>query len=134
MSDIPMFSARGNTDTERLSEIMSYLTNLSSAIDRELLSIDFSNLNSDLAGRINKSITEHQDLSSFASKNYAKKNFTSFELVNAIKEELETEINKINAVVGNWSYEFPYESITEAISELKEKVSLLEERISALEK
>lgn len=73
MSDIPKFSARGTTDAERLSEVMSYLSSLSSSIDRELLSIDFSNLNSDLADRINKGITEHQDLSGFASKNYTQK-------------------------------------------------------------
>jgi hypothetical protein len=133
MSDIPMFSARGTTDAERLSEVMSYLSSLSSAIDRELLSIDFSNLNSDLADRINKGITEHQDLSGFASKNYAKNNFTSFNYVNGITETLGGDISAINNIIGDWYYHFPYNDISGLLYELREKIEELDDRITALE-
>lgn len=140
MSDIPMFSARGTTDAERLSEVMSYLSSLSPAIDRELLSIDFSNLNSDLADRINKGITEHQDLSGFASKNYAKNNFTSFGYVNGVKDVIDANIDSINTVLGNWYSGFPYSNVTDELYTLKGNVSSLEtivselqERITALE-
>ena len=133
MSDIPMFSARGTTDAERLSEVMSYLSSLSSAIDRELLSIDFSNLNSDLADRINKGITEHQDLSGFASKNYAKNNFTSFNYVNGIRETLDGDISAINNIIGDWYSGFPYSNVTYELYELRNRVSALENRVSALE-
>lgn len=133
MSDIPMFSARGTTDAERLSEVMSYLSSLSSAIDRELLSIDFSNLNSDLADRINQGITEHQDLSGFASKNYAKKNFAQREFVAGIKEELDTDIYNINVKIGDWYSGFPYSNVTDELYELRNRVSALEDRVSTLE-
>ena len=70
MSNIPIPFIQGQTDAERVTEISSYLQSLSSAIDRELMSIDSSNLNEDLRMRIDSSLTEHQDLTGFASKNY----------------------------------------------------------------
>lgn len=120
MSDIPMFSARGNTDSEKIAEIMSYLSGLSSSIDRELLSIDFSNLNGDLADRINKSVTEHQDLSGFASKNYAKNHFYDKESVNAMLENFYTK-QYINSYFYN-------------IYEIDAKLDGIIDRIEALEK
>lgn len=116
MSDIPMFSAKGSTDAEKVQEIISYLSNLSSAVDRELLSIDFSNLNSDLANRINKSVTEHQDLSAFASKNYTKNNFYNKETIDAKFEFLysnqETHSASINDIYSHiWRIEDDIEEI-----------------------
>lgn len=141
MSDIPVPSIRGKTDSERVAEVVSYLSSLSSAVDRALLSIDFTNLNEGLAERINQSITEHQDLSGYASKSYAKKNYTSFSFVNGVKTALEGEIGSINTVIGDWYYHFPWSNISAELYDVRNKVSALitkvselEERIAALEK
>lgn len=135
MSDIPVPSIRGNTDTERVTEMISYLSSLSSAIDRAFLSIDFSNLNEDLADRINKSITEHQDLTGYASKNYAKKNFTSFEFVDGVKVALEGYTDTKTQEVKDYVYNnyCTYGELQAVKSELESKIEKLEERIKALE-
>lgn len=133
MSDIPMFSARGNTDAERISEMMSYLSNLSSAIDRELLSIDFSNLNSDLADRINKGITEHQDLTGFSSKNYTKgkieeaKSYAATQAYNAqenAKSYAETQASHAESNAKSYAESYAdslIEALTKTIEEIQEK-------------
>lgn len=115
-----MFSAKGTTDAENIQDIMSYLSTLSSAIDRELLSIDFSNLNTNLADRINKSVTEHQDLSGFASKNYAKNHFYDKE--------------SVNAMLGNFYTKQYINSYFYNIYEIDDKLNKIIDRIEALEK
>lgn len=70
MSDFPALSLRGKTDSEKLAELISYLPSLTSSIEREMMSLDFSNLNEDLQKKISSGITEHQDLSGYSSKNY----------------------------------------------------------------
>lgn len=70
MSDFPALSLRGKTDSEKLAELISYLPSLTSSIEREMMSLDFSNLNEDLQKKISSGITEHQDLSGFSSKIY----------------------------------------------------------------
>lgn len=70
MSDIPIFSAQGKTDSEKLAELIKFMPSLSSAIERQVSSLDFNNLNESLRNRIENSITEHQDLSGFSTNAY----------------------------------------------------------------
>lgn len=124
MSDLPIFSARGKTDSERLSELIAYLPSLSSAIDRQLMSLDFNNLNENLRSRIENSVTEHQDLTGYASKNYAKKNFPSFGYVDGVKEELEYYLSGLISYI---------EGLEEIINPMAETISIMQTRIDELE-
>ena len=125
MSDFPVFSPRGTTDSAKLEELISYLPSLSSAIEREMMSLDFSNLNANLRSRIESGITEHQDLSGFASKNYAKNHFYEKEVVDGIKKELEGDIR---VVISNMS------TLSSYVSALSSTVSELDARVKKLEK
>lgn len=131
MSDLPIFSARGRTDSERLSELIAYLPSLSSAIDRQMMSLDYSNLNEDLRKKIDSGITEHQDLSGYASKNYVKNIVSELEsAVVSIQENVNTLLN----YVGSWSEYSPYSIATEframynEVSEIKSRVEELEKK------
>ncbi len=73
MIDIPVPMITGNNDTEKINSIISYLQQLSTALERELMSIDYSNLSIELSKRIENSLTEHQDLSAYATKAYVEK-------------------------------------------------------------
>ncbi len=121
MSDFPALSLRGKTDAEKLAELVSYIPSLTSAIEREMMSLDFSNLNEGLQQRINSSLTEHQDLSGFASKNYAKNHFYEKGVVDdkldnldkALSQEItdtvkpvSQSVNTLNGVVGSYSSSF----------------------------
>lgn len=94
MSNIPIPFIQGSTDAEKVTEIASYLKSLSSAVEREFMSIDSTNLNGDLRERIESSLTEHQDLTGFASKNYLKNHFYE-------KEHIETFLDSINDSISN---------------------------------
>lgn len=95
MSELPAFSPKGRTDSEKISEIISYLMILSSALDREMLSIDSPNLNKKLSDKIDGSIQEHQDLSGYASKNYVKSNcYTKNEVYTTSQTYSNTEIDR----------------------------------------
>lgn len=121
MSNIPVPFIQGATDAERVTEIASYLKSLSSAVERELMSIDSSNLNEDLRVRIDSSLTEHQDLTGFASKNYLKNHFYEKEMVDIKLDNLEkavdkeissavtpisNSVNSISQTVGSYSDKF----------------------------
>ena len=125
MSDFPVFSPRGTTDSAKLEELISYLPSLSSAIEREMMSLDFSNLNANLRSRIESGITEHQDLSGFASKNYAKNHFYEKEVVDGIKKELEADVR---GVISDMA------TLSSYVSALSSKISELEESVKKLEK
>lgn len=129
MSDFPALSLRGKTDSEKLAELISYLPSLTSSIEREMMSLDFSNLNEDLQKKISSGITEHQDLSGYASKNYTKK----------ITNELELEIQstqygltQLEGYVGDWS-EFSNYTMTEEIRSLYNEIVQIKEKLSKLE-
>lgn len=125
MSDFPVFSPRGTTDSAKLEELISYLPSLSSAIEREMMSLDFSNLNANLRSRIESGITEHQDLSGFASKNYAKNHFYEKEVVDGIKKELEADVR---GVISDMA------SLSSYVSALSSTISDLDARVKKLEK
>ena len=127
MSDLPIFSARGSTESEKLAEIASYLPSLTSALNRAFLSIDFSNLNPDLADRINKGITEHQDLTGYSSKNHSKKvaNEIATTLVNGVRDELSGQIDAIRALLKTDYY---------SSSEIDSKLEEIQESIDAIQK
>ena len=130
MSDLPIFSARGRTDSERLSELIAYLPSLSSAIDRQMMSLDYSNLNEDLRKKIDSGITEHQDLSGYASKNYVKNIVSELEsAVVSIQENVNTLLN----YVGSWSEYSPYSIATE-FQAMYNEVSVIKSRVEELEK
>lgn len=102
MSNIPVPFIQGTTDAEKVTEIASYLKSLSSAVERELMSIDSSNLNEDLRTRIDSSLTEHQDLSGFASKNYLKNHFYEKEHVENLLK-LRVTLSELNSILSNYA-------------------------------
>lgn len=101
MSNIPVPFIQGATDAERVTEIASYLKSLSSAVERELMSIDSSNLNEDLRTRIDSSLTEHQDLSGFASKNYLKNHFYEKEHVENLLK-LRVTLSELESILSGY--------------------------------
>ena len=121
MSDFPALSLRGKTDSEKLAELISYLPSLTSSIEREMMSLDFSNLNEDLQKKISSGITEHQDLSGYASKNFAKKNFTSYQYVDGVKTELNAYIERLENLV---------EGLSVVVSGLSETITIMQNDIS----
>ena len=125
MSDFPVLSLRGSTDAERLAELASYIPSLTSAIEREMMSLDFSNLNEGLQQRINNSITEHQDLSGFASKNYAKNHFYEKKEVDGIKEELEDNIEDVENQLSQYAKSSELSALSQQISNLTTTVNKL---------
>lgn len=129
MSDFPALSLRGKTDSEKLAELISYLPSLTSSIEREMMSLDFSNLNEDLQKKISSGITEHQDLSGYASKNYTKK------ITNELESEIQSTqygLTQLEGYVGDWS-EFSNYTMTEEIRSLYNEIIGLKERLSKLE-
>ncbi len=118
MSNIPIPFIQGQTDAERVTEISSYLQSLSSAIDRELMSIDSSNLNEDLRMRIDSSLTEHQDLTGFASKNYLKNHFYEKEEVKNLLK-LKVSVSELEAKLGAYAKKVDYYNKTEIDNHLK---------------
>lgn len=136
MSDLPIFSARGSTESEKLAEIASYLPSLTSALNRAFLSIDFSNLNPDLADRINKGITEHQDLTGYSSKNHSKKvaNEIATTLVNGARDELMGYTDAAAQAVKDYVYYnyCTYAELNTAIGNLQKQIDELDKRISKL--
>jgi hypothetical protein len=129
MSDFPALSLRGKTDSEKLAELISYLPSLTSSIEREMMSLDFSNLNEDLQKKISSGITEHQDLSGYASKNYTKK------ITNELESEIQSTqygLTQLEGYVGDWS-EFSNYTMTEEIRSLYNEIIVLKEKLSKLE-
>lgn len=102
MSNIPIPFIQGATDTEKVTEIASYLKSLSSAVERELMSIDSTNLNGDLRARIESSLTEHQDLTGFASKNYLKNHFYEKEHIENLLK-LRVTLSELNGILSDYA-------------------------------
>lgn len=102
MSNIPIPFIQGATDAEKVTEIASYLKSLSSAVERELMSIDSSNLNEDLRTRIDSSLTEHQDLTGFASKNYLKNHFYNKEHVDNLLK-LKVAFSELETILSGYA-------------------------------
>lgn len=127
MSNIPSLYIQGKTDAEKIAELIAYLPTLSSALERELSSIDFSNLNENLSSRISNSITEHQDLTGFVSKNYSKNHFYDKkavdEIASTLSEQIEDAVKDIENTLSQYS---------NAINTLSENVSSLAGDVSAL--
>ena len=158
MSNIPIPFIQGATDAEKVTEIASYLKSLSSAVERELMSIDSTNLNEELRTRIDSSLTEHQDLTGFASKNYLKNHFYGKEMVDikldnlekAVGEEISSavtpisnSVNSISQTVGSYGDKFDEGTLCYLMEkiyhQLFERSGLLEtstilDRIIALER
>lgn len=125
MSDFPVFSPRGTTDSAKLTELISYLPSLTSAIEREMMSLDFSNLNEGLRSRIESGITEHQDLSGFASKNYAKNHFYDKDTVDGIKDEIEGNIDRVEGKLAEYAKASELSALSQQISILTATVNKL---------
>lgn len=67
MTDIPYpMIAQGDAATT-VAQIISYLSTLVDSINRMFENIDITNLNANLADKIKSSVTEHQDLSAYAT-------------------------------------------------------------------
>jgi hypothetical protein len=102
MSNIPIPFIQGATEAEKVTEIASYLKSLSSAVERELMSIDSTNLNGDLRARIESSLTEHQDLTGFASKNYLKNHFYEKEHIENLLK-LRVTLSELNGILSDYA-------------------------------
>ena len=66
-------SITATTADLQLPQIINYLSSLAQETETMFTNIDFSNLNENLAGRINSSLTEHQSLEAYASSAKLKK-------------------------------------------------------------
>lgn len=73
MVNIQTPSINGRTDAEKIDQIARYLQYLAQIVEMNLSSISVDDLSPELRGKIDKILTEHQDLSHFASKSFAKK-------------------------------------------------------------
>ena len=114
MSDLPVFSAQGKTDSEKLAELIKFMPSLSSAIDRQMSSLDFNNLNESLRKRIEDSVTEHQDLSEYATRAH------TWRVQNGLSNEIQSLSDEI-------------QSLSDEIKNLKSKINELFGRVEDLE-
>jgi hypothetical protein len=62
---------------DMLNQILSYLNTLVDAVNRMFENIDITNLNEELANKINNSLTEHQDMSAYATSGKVRSEFRS---------------------------------------------------------
>lgn len=67
MNGIPLPLITEAGAEQQISQIVDHLNALAQETERMFTSIDFKNLNADLANRINSSLTEHQSLEEYAS-------------------------------------------------------------------
>lgn len=128
MSDIPIFSSKGKTSDEKITEITSYLSSLYKSLDQSFLSIGFGNLNQELSDRINNSLTDHQDLTSFASKKYTKdylsSNYYDQDSINAQNKVINENIEGLGKTVdGKADKSAVTGQITDAMDEVREGFS-----------
>ncbi len=67
MSNIPVPMIYGANDSEKIKDIISYITRLADTLSRELNSIGIPNLSQELREKIDGAISQHQDLSEYAT-------------------------------------------------------------------
>lgn len=93
MTDIPYPMISQGSAEDTLNQIIVYLNTLVDAINHMFENIDITNLNESLANRINSSLTEHQDMSAFATSANFKKEFGSFsDNINSIFAEFKLQL------------------------------------------
>lgn len=73
MSNIPVPMIHGANESEKIQNIISYITRLADTLSRELNSIGLENLSQELSEKIKSAISQHQDLSAYATKAYVEK-------------------------------------------------------------
>lgn len=129
MSNIPIPYIQGATDTERVTEIASYLKSLSSAVERELMSIDSSNLNGDLRERIESSLTEHQDLTGFASKNYLKNHFYEKDAIETFLDGINNSITKLRDSISGFAKASDVSALAQQVESLATTVENLNDYV-----
>ena len=91
MNGIPLPLITEAAAEQQISQIVDHLNALAQETERMFTSIDFKNLNADLANRINSSLTEHQSLEEYASSAKLEK----------VREELEDSIAKHREAIAN---------------------------------
>lgn len=108
MNNIPMPVITGVTDAEKIQNIISYLSQLFTELDRVLSSIGFPNLSQELSESIRKGITEHQSLSEYATRKFVldEDNTTYGQARKYTLEQLasyvtDSEFNDLSNTVGN---------------------------------
>ncbi len=121
MNNIPMPVITGVTDAEKIQNIISYLSQLFSDLDRVLSSIGFPNLSQELSESIRKRITEHQDLSAYATNAFVKKHF----------EESIAPYATEGWVRGNFVYDSTFSNLEYRFDELVELVNGLSGSVSS---
>ena len=91
MNGIPLPLITEAGAEQRISQIIDHLNALAQETERMFTSIDFKNLNADLANRINSSLTEHQSLEEYASSAKLEK----------VRKELEDSITRHSEAIAN---------------------------------
>lgn len=86
---LPLITEAGSE--QQISQIVEHLNALAQETERMFTSIDFKNLNADLANRINSSLTEHQSLEEYASSAKLEK----------VRKELENRITAHKTEISN---------------------------------
>ena len=94
MNGIPLPLITEAGAEQRISQIIDHLNALAQETERMFTSIDFKNLNADLANRINSSLTEHQSLEEYASSAKLEK----------VREELDGLVTEHRDYVNNNFY------------------------------
>lgn len=148
MNNIPMPVITGVTDAEKIQNIISYLSQLFTELDRVLSSIGFPNLSQELSESIRKGITEHQSLSEYATKRFtldtandrynAATNYTDARLsyyaktdyVDGKVEDLQKNFNSLSDSLSNLSG--TVESINDDIFGIKASLKSLEDQVANL--
>lgn len=94
MNGIPLPLITEAGAEQQISQIVDHLNALAQETERMFSSIDFKNLNADLANRINSSLTEHQSLEEYASSAKLEK----------VREELDGLVTEHRDYVNNNFY------------------------------
>lgn len=86
------------------AQIISYLNTLVDSINRMFENIDITNLNSNLADKINSSITEHQDTSSLATAAKLKEAADALSAsVNSLNQYVDETFYKVSEADGKFA-------------------------------
>lgn len=128
MNNIPIPIITGVTDAEKIQNIISYLSQLFTELDRVLSSIGFPNLSHELSESIRKGITEHQDLSAYATRKFA------LDEDNITYGQAQSYVHSYTqSLLANYVTESDFNDLSETVNDLSGSVSSHSTSIATIE-
>lgn len=107
---IPFPYISGLSDTQKLQEVITYLTQLVEELKRQLASIDTTNMIPEVAEKIEKCITEETDLSEYALKTELKSGLATKSNVGHGHDQYATDsdLNSLSSALASHNHDDRY--------------------------